>query len=165
MGSLVWVLPIHWQYGTPLISRNKCQGVYIFMVYVMYITFICCCHSLYIHVLSSSFTAGLFGNYPSSSIPEKPEIWQKSSLRLPNERGQQRKPALTSDFCLVYTLYNHGILGWVSSFIPGISCIWVKHIFWVTVQLSYCPVIQFYVHVFQVLPTSIASMPVYTCQI
>ncbi len=114
-GYVRQVLPI--QYGTPLISRNKCQGVYIFMVYAMFITYTCCCYSLYIHVMSSSLTAGLFGNYPFASVPEK--IQQKSGLRLPNEHGQQRKPALTSDFCLVYTSYINGI----SSYIPGISCI------------------------------------------
>jgi hypothetical protein len=108
------VLPI--RYGTPSISGNTCQGVYIFMVYVINITCICCCYSLYIHVLSSSLTAGLFGNHPSKSIPGK--IRRKSGLRLPNKRGQQRKPALTSNHCLVYTWNMHGI----SSYIPGISC-------------------------------------------
>ena len=33
------LLPI--QYGKPSISGKKCQGVYIYMVYVMYITCIC----------------------------------------------------------------------------------------------------------------------------
>ncbi len=37
--------------------------------------------------------------------------WSKGSLSqmLPNERGQQRGPALASDFLLVYTWYIHGI--------------------------------------------------------
>jgi hypothetical protein len=43
-------LPI--QHGTQLISGKKCQGEYIYMVYVLYITCICRSYSWYIHVLT-----------------------------------------------------------------------------------------------------------------
>ncbi len=44
------VLPI--QHGTPSILGKKCQGEYIYMVYVLYITCICWSYSWYIHVLT-----------------------------------------------------------------------------------------------------------------
>ncbi len=60
------VLPI--QHGTPLISGKKCQVQYIYMVYTvshMYMLFIFVVHTCTDLIV---LTAGLFGNYPSSSI-------------------------------------------------------------------------------------------------
>ncbi len=44
------VLPI--QHGTPSISGKKCQGKYIYMVYVLYLACIYWSYSWYIHILT-----------------------------------------------------------------------------------------------------------------
>ncbi len=44
------VLPI--QHGTPSISGKKCQGEYMYMVYVLYLSCICWSYSWYIHILT-----------------------------------------------------------------------------------------------------------------
>ncbi len=109
-----------------------------------------CVHIHGIYNVYNMYMLLLFFVYTCTElIPHCRIVWQLSlllnpwedptavGLRLPNELGQQRKPALISDPCLVYTWYIHGI----SSYIPGMSCIWVKHIFWVqilTIELLPC---------------------------
>ncbi len=152
------------------------------MVCVLYITCKCWWYSLYIDVLSWSYNfiapshptwrwPSCYAHTTRAPAPTHCRIVWQPSLPQPSvgglsvaktreirwksrseaaKREWQSGPTLTRDLCLVYTWYVHGI----SSYIPGISCIWVKHIVWV--QLSCCPVIQCYVRVFQVLPTSLA---------
>ncbi len=65
-------------------------------------------------------------------------------------QGPQSGPGLSSDWNI------HGIYMVYTWYIPRISLLWVKPIF--CVHSNCCPVLPCSVHVFPILPTSIASL-------
>ena len=87
----------------------------------------------------------------AASLWPKPRRYEGSPcLRLPSADGQLKR--LAPDFRMVYAQYIPGI----SRYIPGISCLEVKHDFWV--QMRLCPEMPCCIYAFALPPTSIAPL-------